>query len=129
MRHIGAKHRDFFSLGAGAMGASSHENGHMLWQETLCFERVQHRVQNTRRACVGDIGAGDIGYHNHRSFVCWGFLMAGGSNHLGQRQCPTWGQEGLGNGTCWVGKRWRWVGYGKKICTSRPCKTIAGISA
>src|SRR4030095_2541184 len=102
-----------FSLGAGAMGASSHENGNMLWQKTLGFERVQHWVQNTRRACVRDIGAGNIIDHNRRSFVCWSFLRADGGDHLGQRQCPAWSQEGLCNSTRWVGK-WRGRGWDGK---------------
>ena len=91
-------------------------------RETLCFERVQHRLQNTRRACVGDIGAGDIRDHNRRSFVSRCFLRAGGGDHLSQRQCPAWGQEGLCNGTRWVGKWRRRAWYGKEICTSRHVK-------
>ena len=55
----------------------------MLWEETLGFEPVQHWVQNTRRACVGDVRASDIRDHNHRSFVCRCFLRAGGGDHLG----------------------------------------------
>src|SRR5215813_14475874 len=122
VHHISAKHRDFFSLGAGAMSASSHENGNMFWQKALGFERVQHRVQNTHRACVGDIGAGDIRDYNHRGFVRRCFLRAGGGDHLSQRQCPAWSQEGLCNSTRWVSK-WRcWMWYGKEIRTSRHVK-------
>src|SRR5262249_44853879 len=89
----------------------------MLWQKSLRFKRVQHWMQNTRRACVRDVGAGDIRYHNHRSFVCRCFCRTCGSDHLRQWRCPTWGEEGLRNGTGGVGKRGGRMWYGKESCT------------